>query len=402
MSPHLSQNGFLPEKPSLEHLPERGNLLNKHLNDLIKNLPALLEKKELARHIDELNHDLQRDTLDLRSKKEQDTAILILSMLVQAYIFNDPNAPRHFVPEVIANNLNKLCYEQQRFPIVSYVDYILNNWKFIDPNKGITLENIEPLYTFTNSKDEAGFIKIHVAIEAAFAPALHAVTDASLLADSILKGEKTYTKQNEQKLIASLKEITQSILDARGIIRKMSELCDPEYFYNILRPYMKGWNTLKTVVNGKEQSGVEFKGILSTDIIKLHSYKGPSGAQSSIVPALDAFFGVKHTIDGMFMTLHDFQQYMPSQHQAFINNLSGCQLQLLAHEHEQLNAAFTEAVQQLIFFRSSHMNIVHKFVLGPAKTQGVEAKDITGTGGAPIHEYLNERLNNTAKLRSFA
>jgi indoleamine 2,3-dioxygenase len=49
--------------------------------------------------------------------------------------------------------------------------------------------------------------------------------------------------------------------------------------------------------------------------------RGETGAQSSIVPALDALFGVKHQSGLLFDYLMEMRDYMPPAHRQFIELL---------------------------------------------------------------------------------
>lgn len=395
----ITKNGFLPELVPLKLLPGKKNSLNSRINNLCSNLPELLKKQTFHNHIELLNKEFSDDLLEINNERETKAALVRLTMLVQAYIFGGKEQKTK-IPKVLSINLMKLCQEKQRYPTLTYDDYILNNFTLIDEKQGFKLENIKPLFSFTNSDNEAGFIKIHVAIEAVFAAALNRLEEVSLLTKRIFKKEEPASKEHKKKIIFCLKELAEATKNARSILRQMEHLCEPDYFYNILRPYVKGTNSVITFsTTGEKQEGVEFEGIKSLDINKFQSYKGPTGAQSSIVPALDLFLGIEHNINSMFKEFHDFEKYMPSEHIAFVKGFSTCCLKKLL-EIPEIKEAYVAAKTELAFFRSSHMNTVHKFVLNPASTQGINLNKITGTGGAPIIGYLKERLNSTFVHRS--
>ena len=50
-------------------------------------------------------------------------------------------------------------------------------------------------------------------------------------------------------------------------------------------------------------------------------FRGETGAQSSIVPALDAMLGVGHKEDALRTYLQEMRTYMPPAHRAFIEAL---------------------------------------------------------------------------------
>ena len=290
---------------------------------------------------------------------------------------------------MIAKNLYPLCKEQQRLLSITYHDYVLHNWRLIDKNKGITLDNIEPIITFTGTNDEAWFIKIHVAIEATSGKALF-----------LLQKMNEYLRHqpliNSEKIINSLNKITDTLADMRALMQRMKEHCDPHIFWNVLRPYLMGWEKIKSPQEGP--NGVMLEGIA---IQERYNYSGPSGAQSSIIPALDGVFAIKHDINSMSSYLNNFKNYMSKKHQSAILLFAQHPLNKFVTNNsidERLMVAYRAAVKGVELFRGSHLHIVHDYIHNPAKSQGIDIKHITGTGGTPDH-YLAGRYRDTQKRR---
>src|ERR1700684_649266 len=50
-------------------------------------------------------------------------------------------------------------------------------------------------------------------------------------------------------------------------------------------------------------------------------FRGETGAQSAIVPALDAMLGVRHEEDALISYLREMRTYMPPAHRAFLEAL---------------------------------------------------------------------------------
>lgn len=358
--------GFLPTQDPLQTLPENYEL-HKKLNHLARNIPQLLAKKQLRAEIDALNQAFKEETLLLQCQKEKNIALLILTMLAQAYIWEDRLKPAKVIPKVIANNLEILCQPQKRFPILTYSDYVLNNWYRVNPELGITLDNIEPIITLTGTKDEKWFIKIHIAIEATCAPALHAI-------------HQMY--RAPEQAIEHLNTIATTLDEAGKILVRMKEQCDPSIFYNELRFLLNGWDN---------QLGIQFEGNLNAP----RQYKGPSGAQSSILPALDEGLGIVHKQDAMFHHLLAFREYMPLPHQIFIKWLKANNEKFIASSTNY--AALEKAIAAVKRFRFAHRYaMVGRFIEKPAAKQGVDLGTITGTGGTtPASVYLDNRLEST-------
>ena len=73
-------------------------------------------------------------------------------------------------------------------------------------------------------------------------------------------------------------------------LRRMPEWCEP-FIYHRVRPYIHGWKNHPDLPEGVIYEGVEAYGG------KPQQFRGETGAQSSIVPALDAMLGVGHKED---------------------------------------------------------------------------------------------------------
>ncbi len=96
---------------------------------------------------------------------------------------------------------------------------------------------------------------------------------------------------------------------------RMPERCDPYIYFNRVRPYIHGWKNNPAMPDGLIYEGVErFAG-------KPQAYRGQTGSQSSIVPAMDALFQVVHESDPLREFLDELHAYRPPQHRAFIDAL---------------------------------------------------------------------------------
>lgn len=376
------KHGFLPKKIPLQKLPEHSNF-HVELNKLAHTIPLMLRTKTVKTEIDILNEKYKDILLELNTQQEKSLAVLMLAMLNQAYIFETPDKPKNIIPPVIGKNIEALCRSLQRFPILTYADYILNNWQLIDPEKDFTLENMEPIITLTGSRDEAWFIKIHLVIEAACAPALRSAYDACLLNFNMRKNISLQNKQNDARMIELLTPISNSLSKATTLLLRMKEQCDPEFFYHKLRPLLNGWD---------EKLSIQFHGDKS-----IHHYKGPSGAQSSILPVLDGALGIKHKIDGMYQHLLTFKQHMPHKHAFFINFIQLRSIELPPQSSDELVSALSHTVKSVQQFRYMHrFAMVSRYIYNPASKNGVKPEEILGTGGSPIGNYLEDRHRNTS------
>jgi len=404
-----AERGFLPKQNPLIELPPNAEW-NRKFNQLAKNIPQLLKEKKLRIVVDALNQEFEAAVINGRSAQvtvenlaQKNAALLMLLMIAQAYLWEDANnKPRNMLPAVLAKNIYPLCKMQQRYPTLTYADYVLNNWRLKDQTKKITLDNIEPLFTFTGSLDEAWFIKIHVAIEAVFAKALDAAQRACALADDMVLREKMalapqQKDEDEEVLTEFLTQINHSLAAATKLLQGMKTGCDPHYFWHTLRSHFNGWEKISVKVGDKEETGVRFSGVDAESKIPAHRYIGASGAQSSSIPALDRALGVKHEMNNMFQTAQSFEHYMPLEHRAFIMSLQQNKIRKIvaASDSPKLIVALEDAVTMLQMFREGHRGgLVKRYIFDPAEEQGISREQITGTGGT-VEEYLQTRSYNT-------
>lgn len=387
--------GFLPATDPIMVLPElskEGKLLalNKEINGIIRSLPQLLAEKKLREVIDQLEVTCcdQHIILEHHNVMQKKAAALFLSMIAQAYVFAEPANPPKEIPSVIAQNLYRIAFLGQRRPMLAYSEYALHNWYRIDPAKPVTLQNIQPIVTFTGTPDEIWFIKIHVAIEAV---CIHALQAAKRIHACLIQTEKPYSADEIKK---SFEIITIAMLEATELMHRMKDNCHADVFFHQLRQYWKGWDTIINETSGKK--GVMLQGV-DTGKNESYAYSGVSGAQSSIVPALDAILNIKQPVNSMFEQLDHFKSYMPREHQAIISNFGLCKTRryVKGADNHALSQAYNEACGAVAKFRGAHLAVVHSYIYQQAKAAGINKEAIAGTGGAPASHYLSERLMTT-------
>jgi indoleamine 2,3-dioxygenase len=372
------EGGFLYESGMIPIINDESRLAYK-LNLIAANLPELLRNKRLRHEVNQLNADKHAALNPDDDEQSLRMTTLIVLMITQAYIWVDHEQPAITIPALLAQNLYTLCKKQQRLPAFTYADYVLANWKLLDLTKEITLENIEPLFTFTGSSDEAWFIKIHVAIEAACGDALQ----------SAARYLQYKHHEYESDTCQLLQDIAHALARSISYLRKMPEGCDPRYYWSSLRYYLNGWEKACN-------TGVRFDGVVLRNKPASYAFKGASGAQSSIIPALDALLGVQHDIDDMYMTMLTFRHYMPHKHILFIETMRQSVLpHVLEYGSVAVQTAGKETIDMLAKFRLEHLNLVKQYIYQPAQDQGLDSTKIAGTGGAAIDDYLGGRYENS-------
>ncbi len=96
------------------------------------------------------------NALNLRESQVK-RAMLVLSVLAQAYLFEDPDAVEDRIPACIAVPLCDVAEHLRVPPILSHMSLILNNWRRIDPDGPLVVSNLESLCHFHGIEDEKHF-----------------------------------------------------------------------------------------------------------------------------------------------------------------------------------------------------------------------------------------------------
>ena len=112
-------------------------------------------------------------------------------------------------------------------------------------------------------------------------------------------------------------------------------------------------------------------------------YFGETGAQSSVVPALDAALGIGMSEDELLPYLLAMREYMPPEHAAFIDALErGPRLREAVRRanDDALTAAYDRCVSALVAFRKLHFELAFTYV---RQWDSRKDDEIQGTGGTP-------------------
>ncbi|KAN0061204.1 hypothetical protein ACQY0O_006939 [Thecaphora frezii] len=167
-------------------------------------------------------------------------------------------------------------------PVLTYATTVLWNWAYIDPAKGLALDNIRMLESFTNTKSEEHFYLTSALIEIRGVEALELMR-ASL--DEAFVGDIL----SRRRIAAYLNRLAVVIADLSRLLQDVRKECDPKVFYWGIRPWFRG----SDAAEGDEQAGWHFEGVDPPGIRR--SFSGPSAGQSSMIHAIDVFLDVDHT-----------------------------------------------------------------------------------------------------------
>jgi indoleamine 2,3-dioxygenase len=371
------ERGFLPE-----HDPERA--LPAPLA-LWQELASELPKRLAARRVRSAVRALPRFELAaLRSPAEERAAMRALSFLGHAYVWEGAS-PEATLPQQLAAPWSALASKLGRPPILSYGSYALDNWRRFDARGPLTVDNLAILQNFLGGQDEDWFILIHVEIEALAARALNAALPALAAARA----------GDASALTARLEEVAGALEAMLATLRRMPERCDPFIYFRRVRPFIHGWKNHPALPDGVCYEG-------AAELPGPQRLRGETGAQSTIVPVLDALLGVAHAPDPLREYLDEMRAYMPPGHRGFLAHVEAGgsvrgAVRELRGSHPELAEMYDACLRWLEAFRSLHLEYAASYI----HTQGGGAANPSdvGTGGTPFMRYLAKHRDETAKHR---
>lgn len=362
------QNGFLPETDPLLVLPNKFSALD----SLGYELPKLLMSTKLREKVKALP---SLPVFELSGILERERAMMLYSFIAHAYVFCSD--PVNSIPENIAKPWVSLANSLGRPPVLSYASYALYNWRRINPSNEIGLGNIALLQNFWGGADEEWFILVHIDIEKRAAPSM-AIMPALIEAIETKDFKKIEAAVNT--VISSLKEINASM-------DRMPEFCDPYIYYNRVRPFIHGWKNNPSLPQGMIYEGV------STEA---KFYRGETGAQSGIVPVLDAVFGITHADDPLRQYLLEMREYMPREHRAFLEDIEKKPnlRSILKNAPTSIKDGYNQVISLIEQFRSTHLKYAASYIANQSQTSANNSNSV-GTGGTPFMKYLTKHRDET-------
>lgn len=349
------RRGFLPSRDPLARFSRESGL--NELDAIGAALPDLLVRGDFRQWARNLQiPPWPRDILQPGDLPALRLYYVRTGFLASAYVNQVGQPPVRVLPENLAAPLVHACRLLGRPPILSYDGYALYNWRRLDPDGPVALGNIDTLQNFVPLYDEHWFILVHVEIEAIGARVVEAI------------GRALDRPQDDRVLAETVDAIARALGDQVRVLRRIPEHMDDRLYYRTFRPYIRFFQN------------VEYAG---QDLPPL-SFRGETGAQSSLMPAVVAFLGIPHRATGLTDHLDQMRRYMPARHRAFVGragSLTGVRERVPA---ELFNAAL-EAVAE---FREVHLGWARAYI------QRWEA-DPRGTGGTPYMDWLQQLVDET-------
>ncbi|GAA4038157.1 PrnB family protein [Parerythrobacter jejuensis] len=351
------------------------------IDDAAGNLSGLLSTGRVRHWLDQLPDPGIEDWIESAPDEQVRTAMVRYSFLVQAYVWGEDEAPAS-LPANIARPMVAISDQLGQAPLLPYSGYVLDNWARLDKSGPITLDNIYMHQNFVGGDDENWFVMIHVAIEA----------EAGVLLDNAAKLVAVARNGDEaeaERLLVEMDAAWERIYEHFG---RMPERCDPYIYFHRVRPYIHGWANNPALDGGLVYEGVEkFAG-------KPQAFRGQTGSQSSIVPAMDALFQVGHSDDPLRSFLDELHHYRPVQHRRFIEDLAARSTLrgfVEASGSESLKDAFNACLNQSARFRTRHLEYAASYINKQAGSIAGNDPDV-GTGGTPFMKYLKKHRDENA------
>jgi indoleamine 2,3-dioxygenase len=359
-----AERGFLPAADPLDRLPHAFAAWD----ELGAELPKLLGAGAVQRTIEAMP---ELDPAALPGGAERRRAMMLLSYLGHAYVWGEPSP-------VTALPWAQLATALGRPPVLSYASYALDNWRRLDASGPVALGNIGLLQNFLGGIDEEWFILVHVEIEAEAAPGLQALAAAA-------------SAEHGSALEPQLARLERALGGMLATLERMPEHCDPYIYFHRVRPYIHGWRDHPALPGGLIYEGVAAFGD------EPQRFRGETGAQSSIVPAVDATLGVRHEDDTLAAYLREMRDYMPAPLRSFVTALaerSRVRELAAATDSGSLRDVYNACIERLAAFRALHLEYAGRYIY--AQSRQWEANPATvGTGGTPFIPYLSKHHDET-------
>ena len=360
-----TQRGFLPTPDPLQALPSGYAAWD----EVGRDLPKLLAAGR-ARTVLEQLPILDADGLPDEAVHR---AMLLLSFFGHAYVHQTwRTASAQRLPSVLARPWAQVARrlgegEAEYFWIEMLMPY---------SNVTVFYGHIQ---NFLGGLDEEWFVTVHVEIEAEAAAALVALPLAQQAAAS----------GNRPALDAALAAVVASMGRMHQTLQRMPENCDPYIYYNRVRPFIHGW----------QQAPVVYEGVAEYEEAP-QTFYGETGAQSTVVPCLDAVLGIGHQPDELRTYLRGMRTYMPPPHVAFLDRLEegpSVRAFVAGADDSELRGVYDAAVAGVEAFRSTHLEYAARYIQKQAQV-GVNST-VYGTGGTPFMRYLKKHRDETRRHR---
>ncbi|CAK5263874.1 unnamed protein product [Mycena citricolor] len=334
----------------------------------------------------------------------------VLAFLTHYFVHSAPPAGSDLpcvVPKALAIPFVTVSRDLGIAPVLTYADTVLWNYELIDAAQPASAINIEYLNTFSGTEDEAHFYCTSAMVELRGVEILNIIDEFASLPD-------LHDLSAISKLSRDLTRLVGVVTDISDIIQSVRDNVDPHVFYHTIRRWFNGSDA-----NGTSSPGWVYEGVSDSDKLDL---SGPSGAQSSIIHALDLFLDVDHKLhlrrlpppsadnrrsDTGFM--ERMRRYMPGKHRDYLHCLANSprSIRELAERTPALREPYDSAVMALKKLRDLHMRIACRYIITMSRSNPSAACPVAammdkvqksrGTGGNELAALLKASRDATRR-----
>ncbi len=291
----------------------------------------------------------------------------IYAHFANAYVWCENDDPMNHLPAGVAVPLVQLAHLVERPPIIPYAMTALSNYQRIDSTGEIVVDNLRCVQKLIDIPDESWFHLTHVEIEAHAAGAIH---HALVATDAVMN-------ENASAVEAALAEIPLALEKMIATFKHIPKGCSPDVYYHTLRPYLFGFDDI--IYEGVS----EFGGIPQT-------FRGETGAQSTVIPAIQRFLGLHHQQGGLSEHLEIMKEYMPKPHRELLNGINQHLIRdfVINQQKSSLRDAYNACLERVVAFRSLHLHFANAYI-------ATKVKDPRGTGGTDFMHWLKQLRDET-------
>jgi indoleamine 2,3-dioxygenase len=382
-----SNNGFLPISDPLKVLPNT----YKELQLLIDNLYVF--QNEDKKGILAIPDEIEKAVLiipDYSELIEEEHDVFILQALFRAYTFitsgytlelsyqefiknGNYGVARRLLPQNIAKPLVLVSKKLDVYPWLDYhYAYSLGNYVKKNEEDGLQWQNLDMACKFTGSKDEVGFIMLHVYINEL----------SPLLVSSVMDFGKNIAFSNINKNL----RLCGRTMEEMNKRRREMWVASRHENYNDFRIFIMG-------IKGNDS--IFGNGLVYEDCFDNNpqQFRGQTGAQDNIIPMIDIFSGIVDYYPENDLTkyLLDLRSYRPKCIQNFFVDLrtyykANPVLKTLEKtENIEGLIYLLKIVDEVYLFRNGHWQFVQKYIMS-------NTKYAFATGGTPITTWLINQI----------
>lgn len=248
------------------------------------------------------------------------------------------------LPPQIAKPLWTLAHALGLPPFLEYTAYCLGNCTLRD---GVVNANGQANARTSNidwysqrlirqlkgGPEESTFVIVHAEIES------HTPAMLRIYAD-VLAALDTATSTSGPLAEPLAEPLTRALVELHGVVSqilasqlKMFNACDPRGYVGLVRPWIFGTRGNPDFTGG----AITFEGVADAARASkwtldaspadapepwvTASLRGETGAQSTIIPSLDALLGVTHAFDALRVMLAEIEHYRPTAHRQLLRSL---------------------------------------------------------------------------------